>query len=805
MIRGIIYWVEHRTSLRSVMDALLLEHIPGGARWRYVWGSCLSFVFALQVLTGILLMTAYSPNAGGAWGSVYFIQYEMDFGWLIRGLHHFGSQTMVVLLFVHMLQVVIAGAHLPPREFNWWIGLGLLGIVLGLSLTGYLLPWDMKGFYATQVATNIMSTVPGIGDWLQQIVIGGSSYGTPTLTRFFAMHVAILPALLIVLLVAHLALFRRHGITYPGYPKKVDGPGAWFWPEQVFRDVVACIAVLGVMLFLVFNGHGHPVTPHGAETAAADSGEEDLYAHWAKAGQRGLGANLDAPAAPTSYEARPEWYFLFLFQLLKYFEGEGVSIIGSQVIPGAVALVLFLLPFFGFGRMRPFGHMLGVVAVIALVAAMLTLTCEALAHDTPDPVAHALLHRVAFKIIPAVAGFWLIHLALAAIIPSGALRVLVVPLMLAILTALMVGTGTLVYAALSDQVPDKVAELVREKMQEEELATPASKAEFEKALKKAAEFQKKVVQGSILATRAIELAGGGIPAEGANVLLERDPKTQFKPLFMSKCAACHSYADAEVVQFTDPKGFQPLFKIRDDKAFAKAKFTASDLAGYGTEEWIFSFLKNPMDNRFFGRIVDENGDHHLVGMRKVIKRAYADAKNAGPDGVVKLEKDFRKIAAFLATHPTGTDFKEPAEKEGFKLFKEKYECVSCHGYAGVNNAGTAPDMTGYASAPWLHKMIRSPGHPEMYAGRNFLEVDKNGKKISKNLMPSFLPAGNTLADLQRKDYQFFLIKTLEIHNVDFADLSDLHRELIVRGLTGDYRLVFGGQEITAAKEQKKEK
>src|SRR5262245_12771680 len=105
-------WLDHRTGYRRLVSAMLLEHIPGGAKWRYVWGSTLTFVFAVQLITGVLLMTAYSPGSTTAWSSVYFIQYEMDFGWLIRGLHHFGSQTMVVLLGVHMLQVVIAGAHL---------------------------------------------------------------------------------------------------------------------------------------------------------------------------------------------------------------------------------------------------------------------------------------------------------------------------------------------------------------------------------------------------------------------------------------------------------------------------------------------------------------------------------------------------------------------------------------------------------------------------------------------------------------------------------------------------------------------
>src|SRR5207244_10875891 len=208
-------WFDHRTGHRKLIAALLIEQIPGGARWRYVWGSCLAFVFAIQLLTGVLLMTSYSAGDSTAWASVYFIQYQMDFGWLIRGLHHFGSQAMVVLIGIHMLQVVIAGAHLPPRELNWWLGMALLGAVLGLSLTGYLLPWDQKGYFATQVATNIAGNLPVLGPWVQKVIVGGPAYGHQTLTRFYAIHVGILPALVIILTVLHLTVFRRHGVTTP--------------------------------------------------------------------------------------------------------------------------------------------------------------------------------------------------------------------------------------------------------------------------------------------------------------------------------------------------------------------------------------------------------------------------------------------------------------------------------------------------------------------------------------------------------------------------------------------------------------
>src|SRR6266853_5053018 len=215
-------WLDHRTGFRQLIGVLLIEHIPGGAKWRYVWGSCLVFVFAVQLITGVLLMTAYSPGDSTAWASVFFIQYQMDFGWLIRGLHHFGSQTMVVLLAVHMLQVVIAGAQLPPREVNWWLGIGLLGLVLGLSLTGYLLPWDQKGYWATQVATNIAGHQPVIGPYLQKVIVGGPVYGHHTLTRFYALHTAVLPPLVIALIIGHLVVFRRHGVTH-GLPLAESG------------------------------------------------------------------------------------------------------------------------------------------------------------------------------------------------------------------------------------------------------------------------------------------------------------------------------------------------------------------------------------------------------------------------------------------------------------------------------------------------------------------------------------------------------------------------------------------------------
>ena len=159
-IAALTDWLDSRTGYREVLQDVLYESVPGGARWRYVWGSTLVFTFVLQMITGIALWAAYSPSTQTAWESVYFIQQEMFLGDIVRGMHHFAAQVMVVLLAIHLIQVIYDGAYKAPREVNFWLGMILMQIVLGLALTGYLLPWDQKGYYATQVSTKILSATP---------------------------------------------------------------------------------------------------------------------------------------------------------------------------------------------------------------------------------------------------------------------------------------------------------------------------------------------------------------------------------------------------------------------------------------------------------------------------------------------------------------------------------------------------------------------------------------------------------------------------------------------------------------------
>lgn len=338
-MKMIFDWLDDRSGYRNLLHEVLYEKVPGGARWRYVWGSCLTFAFFTQVVTGTLLWMFYSPSAQTAWESVYFLQYQVWGGWFLRGVHHYMAQAMIVLLVLHLMQVVIDGAYRAPRELNFWFGALMMGVTLALSLTGYLLPWDQKGYWATAVATNLMAEVPWIGPAIQKIVVGGVEYGHHTLTRFFALHAGVLPAMLIGLVVVHIYLFRKHGIHVKEPRPKKD---SYFWPDQILKDAIACLAVLLAVVALTVYFRGAPLGP---------------------------------PADPANeFPARPEWYFLFLFQLLKYVP----AFWGAVLIPAFLGLWIFLQPFIGSSRS---GHQINIGFWWTLLAGSVALTLLAFAED----------------------------------------------------------------------------------------------------------------------------------------------------------------------------------------------------------------------------------------------------------------------------------------------------------------------------------------------------------------------------------------------------------------------------------------
>lgn len=337
-------WLEERTGLVSALRRAADEPVPGGARWAYVFGSALVFALLAQAASGVVLAAFYAPSAHDAWSSVAYVQQQVGAGWVVRGLHSAGASAMVALACCHVLQVTLFGAYRRPREVNWWVGLAMMACLFAFALTGYLLPWDQKGYWATQVATNLVGATPVVGPWLKRAVLGGAEYGNLTLTHFYALHVLLLPAAMALLTVWHVALMRRHGVT-PGARVREDVP---FWPHQLVRDVTAMAVVMAVMLAWVIARRG---------------------------------AGLEAPADPaSSYDARPEWYFLPLFQLLKYFPGrsEIVAAVGAPLVAGGVMAALPLID-------RHETRRRGAVALVVLLGAGgAALAATAVIEDVTD-------------------------------------------------------------------------------------------------------------------------------------------------------------------------------------------------------------------------------------------------------------------------------------------------------------------------------------------------------------------------------------------------------------------------------------
>ena len=312
-MRALWGWVDSRLKLGGIRHLLLDEPIPGGASWVYVFGSITLFFFVLQLVTGILLTVYYAPTPDHAYDSVQYIEHQVTLGWFIRGLHHWGASAMIVAIGLHMLQVYLYGAYKQPRELMWMAGVVLFILVLMFSFTGYLLPWDQKAYWATQVGTNMIGTVPVIGDWLVKIARGGTELGALTLSRFFSMHALIFPWLMVGFIGLHLFIFRRVGPAGPWDDARAKAVSEPFYPRQVFFDAVAILfsflVVVGMAVWLPF-----PLADK-ADPSASD------------------------------FVPLPEWYFLFYYEMLRFFKGPWLEPVGTVLLPVLFFTLLFTLPF----------------------------------------------------------------------------------------------------------------------------------------------------------------------------------------------------------------------------------------------------------------------------------------------------------------------------------------------------------------------------------------------------------------------------------------------------------------------------
>lgn len=212
MFQTIFTWLDERLALTTIYSTVLDRKVPK-VNWWFTLGSASLFLFILQVVTGMLLTVYYVPSPDVAYDSIQYIMNGVQFGWLIRGIHHWGASLMVVVVFIHMLRTFFFGAYKFPRELTWVTGVVLLLSTLGMGFTGYLLPWNQRSYWATTVGTSIAGTVPFIGDWVNGVLRGGTDLSGVTLARFFSVHIWWLPAIIGAMIGIHLYMIVRIGIS----------------------------------------------------------------------------------------------------------------------------------------------------------------------------------------------------------------------------------------------------------------------------------------------------------------------------------------------------------------------------------------------------------------------------------------------------------------------------------------------------------------------------------------------------------------------------------------------------------------
>jgi len=331
-------WLQERLG-GQLFGGFLNRKVPDETGLPHTLGSATLFLLVVQVVTGIVLAMNYSPTPEHAYDSITYIMTQVLFGPVLRGIHHWGSSALVILVGLHMLRVFVWGSYKIPREVTWMVGVALLLIVMAFAFTGYLLPWTQRSYWATVVGTKIVGTVPVIGSWLLEVVRGQADVGPVTLVRFYAIHVLLLPALLVPLVILHLYLVYRHSIAPAPGNEAAASKTKRFYPDQLAEDLGVSLVVLLVLFGLTWI--------------------------W------GVPTEVKADPSSTTYVPRPEWYFLFFFQLLKYFEGPVWEPIGVVVLPLLVILLLFVLPLIDRRaerrpRRRPYAMAAAGVAVIVI-------------------------------------------------------------------------------------------------------------------------------------------------------------------------------------------------------------------------------------------------------------------------------------------------------------------------------------------------------------------------------------------------------------------------------------------------------
>ncbi len=340
-------WINERVDLDGVIQFTKKKQVPVfyGTVWYYLGGVSL-FLFIIQVATGILLILYYQPGAATAFESVKFIVSEVQFGWLVREIHSWSANLFILFIFLHMFTVYFAKAYRKPREITWLSGTLLLVLAMAFGFSGYLLPWNELAYFATKVGSDIAGAIPVVGDFLLRLLRAGDEVSGATLTRFYGIHVAVLPAIFTLILGLHLMLVQVQGMSVP--PEQESTPPEKrkympFFPNFAMRDLLFWLIILNVIALLA------------------------VFFPWE------LGQKAD-PLAPAPAGIRPEWYFMFMFQTLKlipahvlFIEGELFGIMLFSI----GGLIWFLVPFLdkraNKGERSPFWKWFGILLILYMV------------------------------------------------------------------------------------------------------------------------------------------------------------------------------------------------------------------------------------------------------------------------------------------------------------------------------------------------------------------------------------------------------------------------------------------------------
>lgn len=347
-------WIDSRFNISGLITYMGHKVVPvHGHSAFYYFGGLTLFFFLVQVATGILLLMYYRPGADSAYESVRFIISDVSFGWLVRALHSWSANLLILMAFLHMFTVYFTQAYRKPREMTWLTGAGLLGLVLIFGFSGYLLPWNELSFFATRVGTGMIRAIPILGDYLMVVLRGGEDVTGATIGRFFGLHVAIMPALFTMLLTVHLLFVQRQGMSEPlSWQGKETLSKRFmnFFPNFLYRDLLLWLVALNVLALLAV------LFPDGVGVI-----------HWP------LGAKAD-PFSPPPEVIRPEWYFMFAFQTLKLIPGRVLFMEGELfgvLVLSAGGIIWALVPFLDrssqHGRLSRLWVGFGVVVVTFII------------------------------------------------------------------------------------------------------------------------------------------------------------------------------------------------------------------------------------------------------------------------------------------------------------------------------------------------------------------------------------------------------------------------------------------------------